>query len=211
MKLLSVQVGTPRDVLYRGRTTQTGIYKEPVEGHIAVTTLGLAGDHQVDKRYHGGPDKAVYAYASEHYDFWREELERDDLEFGAFGENLTLSGLTDDQVSIGDVLRIGGVLLQVTQPRVPCFKLGIRFGDGGMVKKFHRAAKTGFYLRVLQEGSLRAGDDVTVAQKAENSLSIPEIFYIMHATPIDRIATSKAAALPGLSSSWREELRQRLE
>ncbi len=150
MKLLSINVGRPRPVPYRDGVVSTGIYKEPVAGRTWLRRLNLDGDGQADLRVHGGEDKAVYAYPFERYAFWSRELRRNDLGYGQFGENLTVEGLLEEQVHIGDVYRIGAALLQVSQPRSPCFKLGVRMGDAAFVARFAAANYTGFYLRVLE-------------------------------------------------------------
>ncbi len=147
MRLVSLNVGLPRDVAWHGKTVTTGIFKRPVAGPCMVRALDLDGDRQADLSVHGGPDKAVYAYPSEHYELWRRELPDLDLPWGAFGENLTTAGLAEEEVSIGDRLRIGSAELVVTQPRLPCYKLEVRLGEG-MVKRFLESRRTGFYLRV---------------------------------------------------------------
>ena len=156
MGVVSVNVGLPRDVLWRGRAVTTGIFKSPVEGSVRMSTLNLEGDGQADLTVHGGTSKAVYVYPAEHYDFWRGELPDMKLSWGHFGENLTTRGLLEDAVHIGDVFRIGSALTRVTEPRMPCFKLGIRFGRADMVKLFLAARRTGFYLAVLEEGAVEA-------------------------------------------------------
>ncbi|HJT22585.1 MAG TPA: MOSC domain-containing protein [Nitrospira sp.] len=158
MKLVSVQVGRPRSVLWRGITVTTGIYKEPVPGRIMLRRFNLDGDRQADLTVHGGRDKAVYVYPSEHYQIWRTELPDMDLPYGSFGENFTTEGLDERSVHIGDRFRIGGAVVEVTQPRLPCYKLGIRFGRPDMPKRFHASGSCGWYLAVLQEGEVGAGD-----------------------------------------------------
>jgi MOSC domain-containing protein YiiM len=159
VKLLSVNVGGPREVEWRGETVRTSIWKAPVTGRVAVRRTNLAGDEQSDLRVHGGAAKAVYVYPHEHYAYWERELGVA-LGFGNFGENLTTSGLLEAEVAIGDRLRIGSAEFEVTQPRVPCFKLGIRFGRPDLVKRFLAAGRSGFYLAVLREGELAAGDAI---------------------------------------------------
>lgn len=160
MKVLSVNVGLPRLVEYRGEPVATGIYKEPVSGRVAVGELNLAGDAQADLRVHGGHYKAVYVYPSEHYEFWKNELPEMDLRFGIFGENLTTEGLTEETVNIGDRFRIGTAEFVVTQPRQPCFKLGIRFGRGDIIKRFAKSGRSGFYLAIEKTGELGANDEI---------------------------------------------------
>lgn len=154
MRIISVNVGLPHKVPYRGRSISTGIYKEPVEGRIKVHRLNLAGDRQADLSVHGGIEKTVYAYPSEHYEFWKGELPEMDLPWGMFGENLTTEGLLEDKVNIGDKLKIGTALFMVTQPRMPCYKLGIKFGRNDIIKRFLRSSRTGFYFSVLDEGGV---------------------------------------------------------
>src|SRR5712691_7209078 len=158
MKLSSINVGLPRDVDWRGKRIRTSIFKALVSGPVRVTTLNLEGDQQSDLSVHGGRDKAVYAYPSEHYAFWREELPGTDLPWGAFGENFTTEGMLEDTVRIGDRLRVGAAEFVVTQPRMPCFKLGVRFDRPDMVRRFQHSGRTGFYLAVLREGEVAAGD-----------------------------------------------------
>ena len=160
MKVLSVQVGRPRDVEWRGEVVTTSIFKEPVHGPVVVRYLDLDGDEQSDLTVHGGRDKAVYVYPSEHYPLWRKELPEIEFPFGAFGENLTVDGLLEHEVRIGDVLRIGTAEFVVTQPRMPCYKLAIRFDRTDMLRRLLRTGRSGFYLRVLREGVLTAGDAI---------------------------------------------------
>ena len=159
VELLSVNVARPRTVPLRGRTVSTAIFKEPVLFRVRVGRLNVEGDRQADLRVHGGPDQAVYAYDLSGYEHWRRELSRD-LPFGQFGENLTVSGLPETEVSIGDVYRVGGALLQVTRPRVPCAKLAMRMERPDFGKAFLASGRTGFYLRVLEEGEIGAGDPI---------------------------------------------------
>ena len=161
MTLLSVQVGRPRTVNWRGKSVSTGIYKEPVAARIMLHRLNLEGDGQADLTVHGGADKAVYVYPALHYEFWRQALPKMALPYGSFGENFTIEGMDESSVHIGDRFRIGEALVQVTQPRLPCYKLGVRFGNPGMPKRFHASGRCGFYLAVLKEGEVGAGDMVT--------------------------------------------------
>lgn len=167
MKLLSVNVGLPRIVEYHGEPVVTAIFKDPVEGKVAVGELNLAGDRQADLRVHGGYNKAVYAYPSEHYDRWRQELPDVSFTAGMFGENLTISGLLEADVHVGDRLSIGTAEFVVTQPRSPCFKLNIRFGRADMIKRFVRSGRSGFYLAILKQGELKAGDPIEIHREAE--------------------------------------------
>ena len=158
MKVLSVNVGKPQEHEWRGLRVKTAIFKSPVEGPVAVRKLDLAGDEQADLTVHGGADKAVYAYPHEHYTYWQSQLPGYSLTLGNFGENLTVSGLTEEDIHIGDQLQIGTARFTVTQPRTPCYKLGVRFNREDMTKRFYESRRFGFYLRVLREGTLQAGD-----------------------------------------------------
>lgn len=210
MRLLSVNVGGPRPVAYRDGIVSTGIYKEPVAGQVQVRRTNLEGDGQADLRVHGGEHKAVYAYPSEHYAFWKRELERDDLVFGQFGENLTVEGLIEDTVRIGDICRIGEALLQVSQPRSPCFKLGIRMADESMVARFTGANRTGFYLRVLEEGRIAAGDAIACLEQARGSISVRDAFRLRHGSGGTRAEYARAAQIGALTPSWRAAFEKRL-
>lgn len=165
MKVISVNVGLPREVTYKGRSVMTGIFKEPVSGRLAVRKLNLDGDAQADLSVHGGVDKAVYIYPSEHYGYWKGELEGleipgMELSWGVFGENLTTEGLLEEEIRVGDRLKVGTAEMVVTQPRLPCFKLGIRFGQPKMVRRFLAVGRPGFYCSVAEEGDVGAGDPV---------------------------------------------------
>jgi MOSC domain-containing protein YiiM len=190
---------------------RTSIWKSPVAGRVALRGVNLAGDEQSDLRVHGGPEKAVYVYPSEHYAFWRAELPGVELGFGQFGENLTSEGLLEREISIGDRLRIGNAELVVTQPRVPCFKLGIRFGRPEMVKRFLRAGRSGFYLAVVREGEIGAGDAVERIPVATPSLTVAEIADLYAGRNVDETRLRFASELEGLPAGWRAGFRQALE
>ena len=175
LHVVSVNVSLPKTVEWQGRQVTTGIFKEPVAGRIRIRRTGLAGDRQADPSVHGGPSKAVYAYPSEHYPFWRRELERSDLPWGSFGENLTTEGLDERTLRIGDRLRVGSALLRVTQPRMPCYKLGIRFGQMDMVRRFLASGRSGFYLAVLEEGDVAAGDPIELLQTKNNLPTVSQV------------------------------------
>src|SRR5213079_3201270 len=175
MKLLSVNVGLPREIEWKEKIVRTSIFKAPVPGRVQVAKLNLKGDQQSDLSVHGGVDKAVYAYPSEHYPFWRRELPGMDLPWGVFGENLTTEGLLEETLHIGDRLRIGSAEFLVTQPRMPCFKLGIRFGRDDMVKRFLRSGRSGFYLAVLREGEVTGGDPIQFAGRDDHGVTVADI------------------------------------
>jgi MOSC domain-containing protein YiiM len=174
MKLHSVQIGKARSLEHRGRTVRTGIFKEPVLFRVRATRLGLEGDVQADRRVHGGPEMAVYAYDLSGYAHWRRELGAE-LPYGQFGENLTVEGLPETDVRIDDVYRIGGALLQVSKPRSPCFKLALRMERPDFPKAFIESRRTGFYLRVLEEGELGAGDPITLVSREPGALSVERL------------------------------------
>ena len=207
---MSTNVGLPREVQWRGKTITTSIFKAPVSGRLRVERLNLAGDRQSDLTVHGGADKAVYVYPSEHYAFWREELPDADLAWGAFGENLTTQGLFEDAIRIGDRLRIGTAEFVVTQPRMPCFKLGIRFGRPDMVKRFLKSGKTGFYLRVLDEGELAAGDSISLFPQSDGGVAVADIVALYASDGANQDLLRRASEVAALPESWREYFRQRL-
>ncbi|HTE39240.1 MAG TPA: MOSC domain-containing protein [Steroidobacteraceae bacterium] len=211
MKILSVNVGAPREVIHDGKRVMTGIFKSPVSGPVRVGKINLAGDGQGDLRVHGGVDKAVYAYPFEHYAYWQRTLHRDALSPGHFGENLTIEGLDEAHCAVGDRLRIGDALFAVTQPRVPCFKLGIRFNDMEMVKLFSRSARTGFYLKVVSEGAVAAGDSINVTRN-EQGVSVKDLYqaFFSARTPESNAVLARALDSPDLSAEWRKQVAGRL-
>jgi len=210
MKILSVNVGLPRAVAAGDRLVHTSIFKSPVAGRTPIRDNNVAGDQQSDLSVHGGRAKAVYVYPHEHYQYWEEQLPDADLQFGNFGENLTSEGLLEENVHVGDRLRIGSAEFVVTQPRMPCYKLGIRFGRPDMVKRFLESRRSGFYLAVLREGDVAAGDAIEIVERHHAAISIPELLgmYLKEAAPAERLRD--AVAIPALSDAWREELRRRL-
>lgn len=210
MKIISINQAEPRTITYRGREVSTGIYKQPATGRVQVNKLGLADDVQVDKRFHGGPDQALYAIDHSYYEYWQSELDRQDFEFGQFGENLTVVGMRDDEVYIGDTYRIGEITVQVTHPREPCFKLGVKMDDASFVKQFHEYGHVGFYLRVMQPGSVEAGDSIALEDRADDPMTVADVFRVMHLEKEDLIGAKKAAYLPNLTMAWREKLLGRL-
>jgi MOSC domain-containing protein YiiM len=172
--LQAIFTGRPATIQFRGKPMLTSIYKQPVEGPVMVRRLGVEGDEQADLRVHGGPDQAVYCYPAKHYARWQDELGRT-LEFGAFGENLTVSGLVESSVRVGDVLAVGDAVLQVTRPRFPCFKLGIKFGDQRFVGRFQKSGRSGFYCRVLQEGMIEPGQPIRLAERDDSQPTIADV------------------------------------
>jgi MOSC domain-containing protein YiiM len=210
MKLLSVNVGLPQDVEWRGGAVRTSIFKSPVAGRARVRRLNIEGDQQSDLSVHGGVEKAVYAYPSEHFAYWREELPGTDLPPGAFGENFTTEGLLEGSVRIGDRLRAGSAEFVVTQPRMPCFKLAIRFRRTDMVKRFHRSGRSGFYLAVVQEGEVTAGDSFELLARDESGVTVAEVVNLYTADAANQNLLRRVSELPALPESWREYFRKRL-
>jgi MOSC domain-containing protein YiiM len=206
MGIVSVNVGMPREIEWGDKRMLTSIFKTPVTGRVAVRKHNVDGDRQSDLTVHGGPDKAVYGYPSEHYAYWRSELPDADLGWGAFGENLTTRGLDDSELSIGDVVRTGSSLLMVTQPRIPCVKLAARFGRSDMVKRFAAARRPGFYFTVVEEGEVGAGDELKIIDRATERMSVRDVFDLFFAQPADLAGLRRALALRGLAEVWRTEI-----
>jgi len=209
MKVVAISVGRPREVQWRGRSVQTSIFKAPVSHRVHVARDNVEGDRQSDLSVHGGPAKAVYAYPVEHYDFWRRELPDMELPWGAFGENLTTEGLLEDEVWIGDRYAIGTAELVVTQPRMPCYKLGIRFGDPGMVKRFLQSGRSGFYLAVEREGEVGAGDVIERVARSERRLTVADVVSLYGADSANQPLLENASNHPSLPPAWREYFRKR--
>ncbi len=208
MKLLSVNVAQPKEVSYNGERIRTGIFKKPVSGGTMMRRLNLDGDGQGDLSVHGGIHKAVYAYPMEHYDYWKRELGRDDLTYGQFGENLTVEGLLEEAVHIGDVFRVGEAVIEVSQPRVPCFKLGIKMGIPEIVKPFLANGRVGFYVRVLEEGEVRAGNTIERTKIGDGEMTVKEIVHLRHFDNANTVGIEKAINLPALSPSWRNSFEE---
>lgn len=210
MKLLSIQVGLPREVTWQRRTVSTSIFKEPVEGPVMLRRLNLDGDRQADLSVHGGTRKAVYVYPSEHYGPWSAELPGVELPWGAFGENFTTGGLLEDRVHIGDRFRIGEAEVVVTLPRMPCFKLGIKFGDQRIVHRFQESRRSGFYLAVVREGRVEAGDPVELLGEDPNGVTVDEVnrFFLGEQ---DDDALARALKSDVLPESWKAYLLRQFE
>jgi MOSC domain-containing protein YiiM len=204
MKLISVNVGLPREVTWKGKTVSTGIFKEPVSKRVMVRSLNLDSDGQADLPVHGGLDKAIYVYPFEHYDYWQTELPDTEFPPGIFGENFTIAGLREEEVNIGDRFAIGTVKLMVTQPRLPCYKLGIRFGRPDMVKRFLASRRTGFYFRVLQEGEVGAGDTLELVSRDDNNITVADITQLYVGKQDNLELLHRAAQLEALPKSWRD-------
>jgi MOSC domain-containing protein YiiM len=212
MRLISVNCGLPRDVLWHGHQVATSIYKEPVDGRIALRTLNLDGDRQSDLTVHGGEHKAVYCYPVEHYDYWRSELPGRALPMGAFGENFTVQGLDEDSTYIGDRFSIGSAEVVVTQPRLPCYKLGIKFESDDMVKRFLASGRTGFYLAVAREGDVGAGDEIIRRSHDADSVPVSAITRLYVAKQYgeeDLRLVDRTRQLGALPDSWKQYLYER--
>jgi MOSC domain-containing protein YiiM len=208
MKLISVNVGLPREVTWKGKTVSTGIFKEPVSDRVMVRSLNLDEDGQADLSVHGGLDKAIYVYPFEHYDYWRTELPDTELTLGIFGENFTVTGFREEELNIGDRFQIGTVELMVTQPRLPCYKLGIRFGRPDMVKRFLASRRTGFYFRVLQEGEVVAGDSLVLVSRDDNNITVADITQLYTREQNNPELLHRAAQLKALPASWRDYFQE---
>lgn len=210
MKVVAISVGGPREIEWRGRSIQTSIFKAPVSRRVHVARDSVEGDQQSDLSVHGGPDKAVYAYPAEHYASWRLELTDSELTWGAFGENFTTEGLLEDEVCIGDRYRVGTAELLVTQPRMPCYKLGIRFGRPDMVRRFQRSGRSGFYLAVQREGEVGPGDAIERLARDERRLTVADVVALYGTDAANQSLLERASDHPSLPAAWREHFRQRL-
>jgi MOSC domain-containing protein YiiM len=210
MKLISVNVGLPREITVGAKTVKTSIWKYPVQGRVHVSTLNLDGDQQSDLSVHGGVDKAVYLYPSEHYSYWRTQLPDVELPWGAFGENFTSEGILEDQTKVGDHIRVGSAEFMVTQPRMPCFKLGIRFNLRDMVKRFLASKRSGFYLAVIREGEVENGDSIEFIEKQEAGVTITDIVNLYSIDSQNQELLRRATELPALPQSWKDYFRKRL-
>ena len=211
MQVISVNVGQPRKVLWNDQIVETGIFKEAVEGRVAVRRLNIDGDRQADLEVHGGLDKAIYAYPAEHYPFWREQFPEMELPWGMFGENLTLTGLLEDTVHIGDLFQVGSAKLMVTQPRLPCFKLGIKFGRDDILKRFLVSGMTGFYFAVLEEGEVAAGDTISLLHQDEHLVQVADIVRLYRDDKYNLDLIQRVVAVQALPEEWREYFQERLE
>lgn len=211
MKLISINVGRPREIFREGRVIRTGIFKTPVCGPVRVNALNIEGDQQADLTVHGGPSKAIYVYPAEHYDYWRKELSDTELQWGSFGENLSTEGLLEKDLNIGDRLCLGSVELVVTEPRLPCYKLGIKFNRDDMVKRFLRSRRTGFYCAVLREGMMSVGDSIGYLSRDENHVTVADITRLYAFDKTDFAAMRRVIEVKALSESWRGYFRQRLD
>src|SRR5882724_4150667 len=211
MKILSVNVGLPREVSWQGKLITTGIFKEPVNAPVMMRTLNLEGDRQADLTVHGGVDKAVYAYPSEHYGYWRAELPGVDLPWGVFGENFTTEGLLEETVYIGDRFRIGETEVIVTEPRMPCYKLGIKFGRADIINRFLASRRTGFYFAVVREGMVGAGDFVELTGREQHEIAVADITRLYAFEKDDLKSLRRAIEVEALPDNWKGYFQHRLD
>jgi MOSC domain-containing protein YiiM len=209
LKLISLNVARPRLVLYKGETINTGIFKQPVDGPVALRTLNLDGDRQADLSVHGGPYKAVYAYPSEHYSYWRNELPGMDLPWGMFGENFTTVNLRESEIHIGDRLQIGAAIVMARQTRTPCYKLAAKFGRDDMIERFLVSGRSGVYFSVEKEGTVASGDTFAFLTRAEEALTIAEMNRLIATDRFNRTLLEKAIATTALPEDWREHFSER--
>jgi MOSC domain-containing protein YiiM len=212
LKLLSINVSLPVEVEYNNKIISTGIFKKPVEGTVHISPLGLSNDEQVDLKNHGGEHKAIYAFSAHHYAFWRNKLNRPDLSFGQFGENLTIADLDETSLCIGDQIQIADCILEITQPRVPCYKLGIALGQTEMPKFFVKHGATGIYFRVLQAGTIDINSQISILFRHPKQLTVHTLFnayFDKNFSGSDKIM-ALAEAIPQLSNEWRNKVLTRL-
>ena len=206
--LLSVNVGLPRDVSWQGRTVRTAVWKRPADGPRLARRLNVDGDGQGDLAGHGGEQRAVFVYQIEAYRYWQQQLGRDDFEFGQFGENFTVRGLADDEVCIGDRYQIGEALFEVTQPRVTCFRVGIRMNDARIPALLVSHHRPGFYFRVLREGAVRAGDEIVRVARGPQAMTVAEIDALLYLPGHPAQQVRRALTIPALSEGWKASFRE---
>ena len=210
MRLLSVNVSGPKEILHDEKAVKTGIFKDPVHERVMLRRLNLDGDGQADLWGHGGAFRAVYVYSAENYDYWKRELGRDDLAYGTFGENFTVEGMCDDEICVGDVFRIGGALVEVSQPRIPCYKLAIKMGLPGFQNRFLESRRVGFYFRVLQEGEVGPGDPVEPVSRDPQGMTVRQVNELLFFEKDDLEGTRRALSIPALSHGWKGSFEERL-
>jgi MOSC domain-containing protein YiiM len=213
MKVLSVNVGLPRKVLFNGQTITTAIFKDPVKGPVMLRKINLDGDKQADLTVHGGVDKAVYSYPAEHYDYWRKQYPNIDIIWGMFGENFTTEGLMEDTVNIGDQIQIGLAKLVAVQPRMPCYKLGVRFGFMEIIRRFLSSGRPGIYFKVLKQGEVNTGDKIEIIERDKNNVTVKDIVRLyINRDHVDNIETMRRAIkISALPEGWRYEFQQNIE
>lgn len=206
MKVRSVNVGVPREVVWKGTPVRTSIFKQPAAGPVAIDSLNLAGDAQADLTVHGGPAKAVYAYPAEHYEFWQQALPGVQFSCGMVGENLTTEGLFEGSVHIGDLLRVGSAVLQITQPRMPCYKLNLRFDRDDMIHRFLWSRRLGFYCSVFESGEVSAGSQIEIVSRDPHRVTVADIVRLYLGETRDTDLIQRAALVSALPQNWRNQL-----
>jgi MOSC domain-containing protein YiiM len=210
VKILSLNVARPKLVAYQGNTISTGIFKQPVSGPVRLRTLNLDGDRQADLSVHGGPNKAVYGYPSEHYAFWRQELPGMDLPWGMFGENFTTTSLSEDDLHVGDRFQIGSAVVMVRQPRTPCYKLAAKFQRDDILERFLVSGRSGFYFSVEQEGTVEAGDAFKLLERVHDGITISEVNRLIAFDRYNRDLLHKAVATSAVPEHWRDLFSERI-
>lgn len=211
MQVRSINLSKPKEIEYQGQKILTGIYKVSVDHPVMATKMGLVGDGQADLKNHGGIDKAIYIYTVENYRYWEKTLGRSEFSHGQFGENLSVKNMPDERIHIGDIFKIGSVRMQVTQPRVPCYKLGIKMEMPEFLKMFMGSGRVGFYLRVLEEGVVNQNDTIELVEQGEHKLSIRDAMLALLDNPQRKVVAKKALAIKALSAAWRSDLERRLK
>ena len=211
MKIISTNIGEAVEIQWRGKTVKTGIYKHPTYEELLLGKEDVRGDQVMDRRYHGGGDKACYLYSADHYDYWKNRYPELDWHWGMFGENLTVEGLDESIIRIGDIYSAGSALVQVTQPRQPCFKLGVRFKNQKMVRDFLESPYPGVYVRILKEGVVQVGDDMMLKKDASNNMSLQEVFALFSNHSGDTELLKKAIVIPELAEACRKDLNKLLK
>ncbi len=211
MKLLSLNVGLPRQMNFQNKLVTTGIFKEPVSGRVRLRKLNLDGDKQADLIVHGGADKAIYAYPEEHYNYWKKELPGMSLPWGMFGENFTTQGMFEETVNVGDQFQVGTAKVVATQPRMPCYKLGVKFGRMDIIKKFLASGLTGVYFKVMKEGDLEQGDEIKLIKKDQNKVTIKDIVRLYTVNKDDLQTIERAIKVKDLPNGWKFHFIEQLK
>ncbi len=208
MKIISTNIGLPQTINWQGKTVQTGIFKKPVQKPIFLSKMGVDGDAVMNKNAHGGIDKACYLYSAAHYDFWKQKYPDLDWIWGIFGENLSVTGLAENKMHIGDVLEIGESIVKITQPRIPCYKLGIRFQNQDIIRQFLEASRSGIYVKVLKEGFVKTGDKVYLLERQSNNLTVAQVFDQFTTGKRDKYLIDKALEDKDLATSMIKDLKR---
>lgn len=208
MKVISTNIGTSTQIVWNGKHTTTGIYKSPVNSPIFLDVEDVRGDTVVDRKYHGGVHKACYLFSADHYPYWKEKYPHLEWDWGMFGENLTLEGLDESQIRIGSTYQLGTALVQITQPREPCYKLGIRFGDQGILKQFIDHGLPGTYVRVVEPGKVTVGDPMELVEASKSPLTVQQFFHLLYSPTKDRDLVRQAIDNPALPLGKREKLKK---